>query len=103
MHCCPPARVERGTMRLSVVTFLRPGTEARDRPLGRIVDYARRIERRGFPAIWVADSLGPGSPTLHPLVALGGLSAPPCPVDPGAAVLSSALPTTPTLPRTLPS
>ena len=58
MHCCQAARVERGTMRLSVVTFLRPGTEPRDRPLGRIVDYARRLEKRGFPGIWVTDSLG---------------------------------------------
>src|SRR5260370_7842640 len=67
MHCCPATRVERATMRLSVVTFLRPGTEPRDRPLGRIVDYARRIERRGFPGIWVTDSLGRGRPTPHPL------------------------------------
>jgi alkanesulfonate monooxygenase SsuD/methylene tetrahydromethanopterin reductase-like flavin-dependent oxidoreductase (luciferase family) len=62
-------------MRLSVVTFLRPGTEPRDRPLGRIVDYARRIEKRGFPGIWVTDSLGRGRPTLDPLVTLGVLSA----------------------------
>ena len=62
-------------MRLSVVTFLRPGTEPRDRPLGRIVDYARRIEKRGFPGIWVTDSVGRGRPTLDPLVALGVLSA----------------------------
>ena len=75
MHCCPATGVERETMRLSVVTFLRPGTEPRDRPLGRIVDYARRIEKRGFPGIWVTDSLGRGQPTLDPLVALGVLSA----------------------------
>jgi len=30
-------------MRLSIVNFLRSGTEPRDRPLERIVDYARRI------------------------------------------------------------
>ena len=47
-------------MRLSVVTFMRPGTEPRGRSLGRIVDYARQIERRGFPGIWVTDSIGRG-------------------------------------------
>ena len=78
-------------MRLSVVTFLRPGTEPRDRPLGRIVDYARRIERRGFPGIWVTDSLGRGRPTLDPLVALGVLSAATERVELGTAVLQVSL------------
>src|SRR6202035_2283324 len=91
MHCCPATRVERGIMRLSVVTFLRPGTEPRDRPLGRIVDYARRIEKRGFPGIWVTDSLGRGRPTLDPLVALGVLSAATERVELGTAVLQVSL------------
>src|SRR5437868_388251 len=91
MHCCRAARIQRGTMRLSVVTFLRPGTEPRDRPLGRIVDYARRIERRGFPGIWVTDSLGRGRPTLDPLVALGVLSAATERVELGTAVLQVSL------------
>jgi len=55
-------------MRLSIVTFLHPATEPRDRPLGRVVDYVRRIEKSGFPGIWVTDSLGRGRPTLDPLV-----------------------------------
>src|ERR1700751_5936578 len=59
-------------MRLSVVTFMRPGPDPRGRPLGRIVDYARQIEKRGFPGIWVTDSVGRGRPTLDPLVGLGG-------------------------------
>src|SRR6202023_1344566 len=91
MHCCPATRVERGIMRLSVVTFLRPGTEPRDQPLGRIVDYARRIERRGFPGIWVTDSLGRGRPTLGPLVALGVLPAATERVELGPAVLQVSL------------
>ena len=78
-------------MRLSVVTFLRPGTEPRDRPLGRIVDYARRIEKRGFPGIWVTDSLGRGRPTLDPLVALGVLSAATERIELGTAVLQVSL------------
>jgi alkanesulfonate monooxygenase SsuD/methylene tetrahydromethanopterin reductase-like flavin-dependent oxidoreductase (luciferase family) len=78
-------------MRLSVVAFLRPGTAPRDRPLGRIVDYARRIEKSGFPGIWVTDSLGRGRPTLDPLVALGVLSAATQRVELGTAVLQVSL------------
>jgi alkanesulfonate monooxygenase SsuD/methylene tetrahydromethanopterin reductase-like flavin-dependent oxidoreductase (luciferase family) len=78
-------------MRLSVVTFLRPGTEARDRPLERIVNYARKIENAGFPGIWVTDSLGRGRPTLDPLVALGALCAATKRVEVGTAVLQVSL------------
>ena len=78
-------------MRLSVVTFLRPGAEPRDRPLGRIVDYARRVEKRGFPGLWVTDSLGRGRPTLDPLVALGVLSAATERIELGTAVLQVSL------------
>jgi alkanesulfonate monooxygenase SsuD/methylene tetrahydromethanopterin reductase-like flavin-dependent oxidoreductase (luciferase family) len=78
-------------MRLSVVTFLRPGNEPRDRPLGRIVDYARRIEKQGFPGIWVTDSLGRGRPTLDPLVVLGALSAATARIELGTAVLQVSL------------
>jgi alkanesulfonate monooxygenase SsuD/methylene tetrahydromethanopterin reductase-like flavin-dependent oxidoreductase (luciferase family) len=78
-------------MRLSVVTFMRPGAEARDRPLGRIVDYARRVEKSGFPGIWVTDSLGRGRPTLDPLVALGVLAGATQRVELGTAVLQVSL------------
>src|SRR6201998_1980431 len=78
-------------MRLSVVTFLRPGTEPRDRPLDRIVDYARKIEKAGFPGIWVTDSLGRGRPTLDPLVVLGALAAATQRVELGTAVLQGSL------------
>src|SRR5262245_16443083 len=39
----------RAVMRLSVVTFMRPDPEPRGRALGRVVEYARQIEKRGFP------------------------------------------------------
>ena len=78
-------------MRLSVVTFIRPGTEPRGRAVGRIVDYARQIERRGFPGIWVTDSLGRGRPTLDPLVALGALSVATQRVELGIPVLQVPL------------
>src|ERR1700756_4870373 len=78
-------------MRLSVVTFMRPGGEVRGRSLSRIVDYARQIERRGFPGIWVTDSIGRGRPTLDPLVALGALSVATQRVELGTAVLQVSL------------
>jgi alkanesulfonate monooxygenase SsuD/methylene tetrahydromethanopterin reductase-like flavin-dependent oxidoreductase (luciferase family) len=78
-------------VRLSVVTFLRPSAEPRDRPLGRTVDYARRVEKSGFPGIWVTDSLGRGRPSLDPLVALGVLSAATQRVELGTAVLQVSL------------
>jgi len=78
-------------MRLSIVNFLRSGSDPRDRPLERIVDYARRIEKSGFPGIWVTDSLGRGRPTLDPLVVLGALSAATKRVELGTAVLQVSL------------
>jgi len=78
-------------MRLSVVTFMRPGPEPRGRSLQRIVDYARQIERRGFPGIWVTDSIGRGRPTLDPLVALCALSVATQRVELGIPVLQVPL------------
>ena len=78
-------------MRLSVVTFLRPGGEPPGKSLGRIADYARRIEAAGFPGIWVTDSLGRGWPTLDPLVALGALAAATKRIELGTAVLQVPL------------
>src|SRR5215471_4719374 len=81
----------RVVMRLSVVTFMRPEGEPRGRSLHRIVEYARQIERRGFPGIWVTDSLGRGRPTLDPLVVLGALSVATPRVELGTAVLQVSL------------
>jgi alkanesulfonate monooxygenase SsuD/methylene tetrahydromethanopterin reductase-like flavin-dependent oxidoreductase (luciferase family) len=78
-------------MRLSVVTFMRPGTEAPRHTMERIAGYARRIEASGFPGIWVTDSLGRGRPTLDPLIALGALAAVTKRVELGTAVLQVPL------------
>src|SRR5271166_1612306 len=83
--------VRQAVMRLSVVSFMRPGAEPRGRPLARIVDYARQIERRGFPGIWVTDSLGRGRPSLDPLVVLGALSVATQRIELGTAVLQVSL------------
>jgi alkanesulfonate monooxygenase SsuD/methylene tetrahydromethanopterin reductase-like flavin-dependent oxidoreductase (luciferase family) len=74
-------------MRLSVVSFMRPGPEPRGQAMKPILDYAARIERAGFPALWVTDAFGRGSPTLDPLVVLGALSAATKRVELGTAVL----------------
>jgi alkanesulfonate monooxygenase SsuD/methylene tetrahydromethanopterin reductase-like flavin-dependent oxidoreductase (luciferase family) len=56
-----------------------------------MADYARRIEARGFPGIWVGNSLGRGRPTLDPLVALAALSTATARVEPDIAVLQVLL------------
>ncbi|HEU0156175.1 MAG TPA: LLM class flavin-dependent oxidoreductase [Stellaceae bacterium] len=78
-------------MRLSVVTFMHPGTEPHGRSLERIADYVRRVERSGFPGIWVTDSLGRGRATLEPMVALSALAAVTKRVELGTAVLQVSL------------
>src|SRR5580704_2308287 len=78
-------------MRLSVVTFMRPEGESRGRTLSRVVDYARQIEKRGFPGIWVTDSMGRGRPTLDPLTALAALAAVTERVELGIGVLQVSL------------
>ncbi|HJU19879.1 MAG TPA: LLM class flavin-dependent oxidoreductase [Stellaceae bacterium] len=82
-------------MRLSVVAFMRPdlrtGGEPQGHTLARLADYARRIEARGFPGIWVTDSLGRGWPTLEPLAALAALAAVTRRVELGTAVLQVPL------------
>jgi alkanesulfonate monooxygenase SsuD/methylene tetrahydromethanopterin reductase-like flavin-dependent oxidoreductase (luciferase family) len=78
-------------MRLSIVTFMHPGGEARGQSFERIASYARRIEAAGFPGIWVTDSLGRGRATLDPLVALGALGAVTRRIELGTAVLQVSL------------
>ena len=78
-------------MRLSVVTFMRPGSEPPGQILARIADYVRKVEARGFPGIWVTDSLGRGWPTLDPLTALAALAAVTRRVELGTAVLQVPL------------
>lgn len=78
-------------MRLSVVNFMRPGGEAPGRTMARIADYARRVEARGFPGLWVTDSIGRGWPTLDPLSALTAIAAVTERIELGTAVLQVPL------------
>ena len=43
--------------------------------MDRITDFARQVEARGFPGIWIGDSLGRGRPTLDSLQVLTALAA----------------------------
>jgi alkanesulfonate monooxygenase SsuD/methylene tetrahydromethanopterin reductase-like flavin-dependent oxidoreductase (luciferase family) len=78
-------------MRLSIVTFMHPGAEARGQSLDRIASYARRVENAGFPGLWVTDSAGRGRPTLDPLVALAALAGITRRIELGTAVLQVSL------------
>jgi alkanesulfonate monooxygenase SsuD/methylene tetrahydromethanopterin reductase-like flavin-dependent oxidoreductase (luciferase family) len=43
--------------------------------MDRITDFARQVEARGLPGIWIGDSLGRGRPTLDSLQVLTALAA----------------------------
>jgi alkanesulfonate monooxygenase SsuD/methylene tetrahydromethanopterin reductase-like flavin-dependent oxidoreductase (luciferase family) len=78
-------------MRVSTMIRFSPGEDPQDRLMGRIADYARRIEASDFPGIWVGDSLGRGRPTVDPLVALATLAAVTRRVELGIGVLQVPL------------
>ncbi len=79
------------TMRVSVLTTLSAGGGPGRRLLDGLVDYARRIERSGFPGLWVTDSLGRGRPTLDPMGVLAALSTVTKRIELGTAVLQVPL------------
>lgn len=78
-------------MKVSAMIRFAPAAEPHDRLLDRVADYARRIEARGFPGIWVGDSLGRGRPTLDPLIELSVLAAATQKVELGISVLQIPL------------
>jgi alkanesulfonate monooxygenase SsuD/methylene tetrahydromethanopterin reductase-like flavin-dependent oxidoreductase (luciferase family) len=78
-------------MRVSTMIRPDPGAEPHDRLLRRMTDYARRIEAKEFPGIWVGDSLGRGRPTLDPLMELSVFAAVTDRVELGISVLQLPL------------
>ena len=78
---------------MKIGTMIRPdpGAEPHDQLLGRMADYARRIEAAGFPGIWVGDSLGRGRPTLDPLIELTVFASVTSKVELGISVLQLPL------------
>lgn len=78
-------------MKISAMIRPNPDIKPHDQLLDRMADYARRIEDRGFPGIWVGDSLGRGRPTLDPLVELSVFGAVTRRVELGISVLQLPL------------
>src|SRR5215813_6397804 len=76
---------KRGCMRVSVM--IRVGAGPGDGLMDRITNYGRQVEARGFPGIWIGDSLGRGRPTLDSLQVLTALAAVPSKVELGIIVL----------------
>src|ERR1700751_4930999 len=54
---------------------IRPGADPDDGLMDRITEFGRQVESRGFPGIWIGDSLGRGRPTLDSLQVLTALAA----------------------------
>ena len=78
-------------MRVSTMIRISPGATPGGRLMDRIADFGRRVEAKGFPGIWVGDSLGRGRPTLDSLQVLTALAAVTRQVELGVAVLQLPL------------
>ena len=78
-------------MKVSAMIRLSPGAEPHTQLLPRMADYACRIEKGGFPGIWVGNSMGRGRPTLDPLTALAALATATDRVELGISVLQVSL------------
>ena len=51
-------------MRVSTMIRIHAGLAADGRLMDHITAFGRQVEARGFPGIWIGDSLGRGRPTL---------------------------------------
>jgi alkanesulfonate monooxygenase SsuD/methylene tetrahydromethanopterin reductase-like flavin-dependent oxidoreductase (luciferase family) len=63
--------------------------------MDRITNFARQVEARGFPGVWIGDSLGRRRSTLDSLQVLTALAAVTSKVEFGISVLQLPLPCTP--------
>src|SRR4030088_2878398 len=83
-------------MRVSTMIRIGPppqqdGADAGGALIDRITGFARQVEARGFPGIWIGDSLGRGRPTLDSLQVLTALAAVTHRVELGISVLQLPL------------
>src|SRR5260370_7697490 len=62
-------------MRVSTMIRISAGASSDGGVIDRITEFARQVEARGFPGIWIGDSLGRGRPTLDSLQVLTALAA----------------------------
>src|ERR1700680_1089541 len=83
-------------MRVSTMIRIGPpakqdGANADSGLMDRIKNFAQQVEARGFPGIWIGDSLGRGRPTLDSLQVLTALAAVTTRVELGISVLQLPL------------
>jgi alkanesulfonate monooxygenase SsuD/methylene tetrahydromethanopterin reductase-like flavin-dependent oxidoreductase (luciferase family) len=78
-------------MRVSTMIRIRPGANPDSGLMDSITDFGHQVEARGFPSIWVGDSLGRGRATLDSLQVLTALAAVTRRIDLGVAVLQLPL------------
>jgi alkanesulfonate monooxygenase SsuD/methylene tetrahydromethanopterin reductase-like flavin-dependent oxidoreductase (luciferase family) len=78
-------------MRVSTMIRVNPALAADGRMMERITEFGRQVEARGFPGIWIGDSLGRGRPTLDSLQVLTALAAVTSKVELGISVLQLPL------------
>jgi alkanesulfonate monooxygenase SsuD/methylene tetrahydromethanopterin reductase-like flavin-dependent oxidoreductase (luciferase family) len=78
-------------MRVSTMIRISPQGNPDSGLIDRICEFGRQVEARGFPGIWIGDSLGRGRPTLDSLQVLSALAAVTRRVELGIAVLQLPL------------
>ena len=76
---------------MRVSTMIRISANPDHGLMDRITNFARQVEARGFPGIWIGDSLGRGRPTLDSLQVLTALAAVTSKVELGISVLQLPL------------
>jgi alkanesulfonate monooxygenase SsuD/methylene tetrahydromethanopterin reductase-like flavin-dependent oxidoreductase (luciferase family) len=76
---------------MRVSTMIRISANPDHGLMDRITNFGRQVEARGFPGIWIGDSLGRGRPTLDSLQVLTALAAVTSKVELGISVLQLPL------------
>jgi len=78
-------------MRVSTMIRINAAANPDGALIDRITDFGRQVEARGFPGIWIGDSMGRGRATLDSLQVLTALAAVTSRVDLGISVLQLPL------------
>src|SRR4051812_5543529 len=77
----------KASMRVSTMIRISAAANSDGALIDGITNFARQIEARGFPGIWIGDSLGRGRPTLDSLQVLTAIAAVTSKVNLGISVL----------------
>src|SRR5258706_11278064 len=76
---------------MRVSSMIRIGASPDGGVMDRITNFGRQVEARGFPGIWIGDSLGRGRPTLDSLQVLTAIAAVTSKIELGISVLQLPL------------